>query len=114
MGGRGKPQLYGEKLENVAITGDGIYDGAGDTWRPLKKSKAAPTLWNDLVKSGGAVSKDGSMWWPSKQGMEGEDYLKTLKGKKDLTEADYAPAKDFLRSVMVVIASSKNVLIDGP
>jgi len=53
MGGRGKPQLYGEKLENVGITGGGIFDGAGDTWRPLKKNKAAPTLWNDLVKSGG-------------------------------------------------------------
>lgn len=114
LNGRGKPQLYGEKLENVGITGDGIYDGAGDTWRPLKKSKAAPTLWNDLVKSGGVLSKDGAMWWPTRQGMEGEAYLKTLKGKKDLTEADYAPAKDFLRPIMVIIANSKNVLIDGP
>jgi polygalacturonase len=112
--GRGKPQLYGEKLENVGITGEGIYDGAGDTWRPLKKTKAAPTLWNDLVKSGGVVSKDGSMWWPTKQGMEGEDYLKTLKGKKNLTDADYAPAQDFLRPIMVIVANSKNVLIDGP
>jgi len=65
-------------------------------------------------KIGRCVSKDGSMWWPTKQGMDGEDFLKTLKGKKDLTEADYAPAKDFLRPIMVIVANSKNVLIDGP
>jgi polygalacturonase len=113
-GGKVKPQLYGEKLENVAITGDGIYDGAGDSWRPLKKAKAAPTLWNDLTKSGGSISKDGNMWWPTKQAMEGEEYLKTLKGKNNLTEADYLPARDFLRPVMVILSNSKNILIDGP
>lgn len=90
--GRGKPQLYGEKLENVAITGDGIFDGAGDTWRPLKKMKAAPTLWNDLTKSGGVLTKEGDMWYPTKEGM----------------------ADDRLRPIMVVISSSKNVLVDGP
>jgi len=91
-GGRGKPQLYGENLENVAVTGAGIFDGAGDTWRPLKKSKAAPTLWNDLVKSGGELTKEGDMWYPTKEGM----------------------ADDRLRPIMVVISNSKNVLIDGP
>jgi len=91
-GGRGKPQLYGEKLENVAITGNGIFDGAGDTWRPLKKSKAAPTLWNDLTKSGGVLTPAGDMWYPTKEGSE----------------------NDRLRPIEVSIASSKNVLIDGP
>ena len=112
--GRPKLPLSGNKLENVAITGEGIFDGGGDTWRPLKKIKAAPTLWNDLVKSGGAVSKDGSMYWPTKAAMDGEAYLKTLKGKTGLTEADYLPARDFLRPTMVSITNSKNVLFDGP
>ncbi|MGZ3755957.1 MAG: glycoside hydrolase family 28 protein [Mucilaginibacter sp.] len=112
----GKPQVFlsGLKLENVAITGEGIFDGGGDTWRPLKKAKAAPTLWSDLVKSGGVVSKDGSMYWPSKEGMDGEDYLKSLKGKTGLKPEDYLPARDFLRPVMVSVTNSKNVLIDGP
>jgi polygalacturonase len=92
QGGRGKPQLYGEKLENVAVTGNGIFDGAGDTWRPLKKSKAAPTLWNDELKSGGVLNKAGDMWYPTKEALE----------------------NDRLRPIMVIIASSKNVLIDGP
>jgi len=112
--GKTKPPLSGNKLENVAITGEGIYDGGGDTWRPLKKSKAAPSLWAEIVKSGGVVSADGSMYWPSKEGMAGEEYLKTLKGKTGLTEKDYLPARDFLRPVLVTITNSKNVLIDGP
>lgn len=112
----GKPKilLSGNKLENVGITGEGIYDGGGDSWRPLKKSKAAPSLWADLVKSGGVVSSDGSMYWPTKEGIAGEDYLKTLKGKTGLTPADYLPARDFLRPVLVSITNSKNVLIAGP
>jgi polygalacturonase len=112
--GRVKSPLYGNHLENIAITGDGIFDGGGDTWRPLKKSKAAPTLWNDLVKSGGAVSSDGSMWWPTRQAMEGEAYLKKLKGRHDLTAEDYLPARDFMRPTLVSISNSKNILIDGP
>src|SRR5438874_2119991 len=112
--GKVQSPIYGNKLENVALTGEGIYDGAGDTWRPLKKTKAAPTLWNDRVKSGGVVSSDGGMWWPTKEAMDGEAYIKQLKGKQGLIEADYLPARDFLRPNLVVISNSNNVLIDGP
>ena len=85
--GRMRLPLSGNKLENVGITGEGIYDGGGDTWRPLKKSKAAPALWADLVKAGGTVSADGSM---------------------------YMPSKDKSRPTMVSVQNSINVLIDGP
>ncbi|MDI3321121.1 glycoside hydrolase family 28 protein [Pinibacter soli] len=108
-----QPPVYGANLENVAITGEGIFDGSGESWRPLKKSKATEAQWKQWNKTG-VVSKDGSVWWPSKEAMNGEEYLKTLKGKKDATEADYLPAKDFLRPKLVVITGSKNVLIDGP
>jgi polygalacturonase len=112
--GKTKTLLYGTKLENVGITGEGVFDGGGETWRPLKKSKASPTLWADMLKAGGIVSKDGSMLWPTKEAMEGEEYLKTLKGKTNLTAQDYLPARDFLRPTMVSVQNSKNVLIDGP
>jgi len=112
--GRTASPLYGNKLQNIAITGEGIFDGGGDTWRPLKKTKAAPALWNELTRAGGAVSTDGSMFWPTRQAMEGEDYLKKLKGKKDLTPGDYLPARDFMRPTLLVITNSNNILIDGP
>jgi len=114
INGRVQLPVSGNNLENVGITGEGIFDGGGDTWRPLKKSKAAPSLWSAMLKKGGVVSKDGDMYWPSKEGMDGEDYLKNLKGKPNLTAQDYLPARDFLRPNMVVITNSKNVLFDGP
>lgn len=111
--------IYGIYLNNVAITGHGVLDGSGDSWRPVKKYKMTSRQWNDLVKSGGVVSPDGSIWWPSKQAMDGAAYLKKLKKLKRqnhqrLTADDLIPARDFLRPYLILIVSSKNILIDGP
>jgi polygalacturonase len=107
--------LYGYNLENVAITGDGIIDGSGEEWRPMKKGKYTAEQWKDKVESGGVISSDGQMWWPSTQAMNGADYLKTLrKDKKVLPAEDFARAKDFLRPNLVVFHSCKKVLLDGP
>jgi polygalacturonase len=105
--------IYGSKLKNVAITGGGIIDGAGESWRPVKKSKVTDSHWKQLVKSGGVVSKDGQIWWPSKEAIEGEDYLKALKKNKNATADDYLPARDFLRPYMVYIMKSENILLEG-
>jgi polygalacturonase len=107
--------IYGYDLENIAITGDGIIDGSGEQWRPMKKSKYTEIQWKDKIESGGVLSADGQMWWPSTQAMNGADYLKTLrKNKKTLTAEDFAGAKDFLRPNMVVFNSCRKVLLDGP
>ena len=37
--------LHGENLENIAITGRGVFDGAGDAWRPVKKNKMTENQW---------------------------------------------------------------------
>ena len=107
--------IYGYNLENVAITGDGIIDGSGEQWRPMKKSKYTAGQWNDKVESGGVISADGQMWWPSAQAMKGDEYLKSLRrDKKALTKEDFIGAKDFLRPNMVVFHSCKKILLDGP
>jgi DNA sulfur modification protein DndE len=107
--------IYGYNVENVAITGDGIIDGSGEQWRPMKRNKYTDGQWNDKMKSGGVVSPDGQMWWPSAQAMNGEEYLKSLrKEKKSLVKEDFAGAKDFLRPNMVVFHSCKKILLDGP
>jgi len=105
--------VYGYNLKNVAITGEGILDGAGDSWRPVKKSKVTAGQWKEFTAAG-VVSKDGSVWWPSKEAMEGEDYLKELKKKgKEATADDYLPARDFLRPYMVYLSNCENVLVEG-
>src|SRR5690606_21072937 len=48
--------ISGRDLENVAITGHGVFDGSGDAWRPVKKSKLTSSHWKNLVASGGVVN----------------------------------------------------------
>lgn len=107
-----KSPIYGYKLKNVAITGNGTIDGEGDTWRPVKKEKVTDEMWNNLVKSGGVVSSDGKVWWPSKEAMNGEAYLR--EHKNNLAVVDYNYLRDYLRPYMVYFKDCNSVLIDGP
>jgi len=109
--------ILGVGLENVAITGPGLIDGNGITWRPVKKDKVSPILWKALLKSGGVVTQGGSMWWPSQEAANGEQYLnnlKTAKSKGELTSQDFSQARDFMRPILVLFTHCKRVLFDGP
>ncbi|HLR36821.1 MAG TPA: glycoside hydrolase family 28 protein, partial [Chitinophagaceae bacterium] len=111
-----KNPIYGYNLENIAITGEGIFNGSGDTWRPVKKSKRSQKQWKRLLKSGGVVSDDGKLWWPSKEGLNGKEQYKKIKKEKgkDAEASDFLPVRDYLRPYMVSIVDSRNILIDGP
>lgn len=107
--------IYGANLENIAVTGEGVLDGSGDTWRPVKKSKTTESQWKNLVKSGGVVDEQTQLWWPSQEALNGEQFIKDLNKKNGRpTAEDFLPARDFLRPYMVLLANCKNVLIDGP
>ncbi|MBS1920853.1 MAG: glycoside hydrolase family 28 protein [Bacteroidetes bacterium] len=106
--------ISGNNLQNIAITGEGVFDGSGESWRPVKKSKLTHEQWGKLLASGGVLSPDGKTWWPSEEAMNGDAYLKSLKDKKNLTEKDFLPARDFLRPRMIVFTNCNNVLLDGP
>ena len=107
--------ISGINLTDVAITGEGIIDGAGEAWRPMKKSKYTAQEWKERVASGGVLSEDGNMWWPSASASKGEAYLKQLKKeKKKLSKEDYEAARDYLRPNLVKFVQCKNVLLDGP
>lgn len=101
--------IYGHDLENIAITGEGVIDGAGDSWRPVKKEKTSVAQWHELTK-GGVISKDGKIWWPSEEAMNGEGYLKNIKKTAPLAE-DYLQARDYLRPYMLYLVNCKKVLI---
>lgn len=106
--------IYGYDLHDIAITGNGIINGSGDSWRPIKKGKTTASQWKKLLKSGGALSDDGKMWWPTKQAMEGESYLRKLKkSHTEMTAENLLPARDFLRPRLVSVMKCNRVLIDG-
>ena len=105
--------INGRGLENVALTGKGVFDGSGDAWRQVKKEKLTESQWKKLIASGGVVRADGKAWYPSQQFIDGEKQsagnLPKLK-----TKEEFMKIRDFLRPVMVSLISCKKVLIDGP
>ena len=105
--------ISGENLENVAITGDGIIDGGGDAWRPVKKDKLNEGEWKALVKSGGVLNDKGAIWWPSVGAMNGDKLVSQLRKSNSLNPADYEPAHQFLRPKMLRLIGSKKVWIQG-
>lgn len=105
--------INGRNLENIAFTGKGIFDGSGDVWRHVKKEKMAPGSWNKLVKSGGVLSDDGRIWYPSEQYKKGDTTGNF--NVPDLSRREqFEAVKDYLRPVMVSLVKCKKVLLDGP
>lgn len=108
---RNESPVSGTDLENIAITGEGIFDGNGGVWRALGKDRATEQEWRELVASGGVLSENGKTWYPS------EGYVKANKVKdvsviqpgKSLS--DYAEYKDFFRPNMLVLTNCKKVLL---
>jgi DNA sulfur modification protein DndE len=106
--------IYGYDLQNIAITGEGIFDGAGETWRPVKKEKTTLSQWKQLVASGGVVSPDGSLWWPTREAMDGEKLIRGLKQKNTpLSPEDLVGARDYLRPYMVYLVNCHNILLEN-
>ena len=57
--------IRASKRKNIAITGEGIIDGNGDHWRPVKRQKVSDVEWNKYKKVIGGVEKDGGkLWYP--------------------------------------------------
>ena len=110
---RVQPPIYGVDLENIAITGNGVFDGGGEAWRQLKKSKVVDSDWKKVVNSGGVLNAEKDTWYATERSLkastmkrpgvisEGFDSLKSLE------------IKEFLRPNLVVLTRCKNVLLEN-
>jgi len=105
--------VNGRNLENIALTGEGIFDGSGEAWRAVKKEKLTESQWKKLVASGGIVHENGKTWYPSQQFRNGEKVAEMNVPRSLTTKAEFEQIRDFLRPVMVSLISCKKVLIEG-
>ncbi len=107
--------IWARGAEDIAITGEGVIDGSGQAWRPVKKGKMTAAQWTTLVASGGVVDKPGTTWWPSREALNGAETVRALDSRPGGAPLqDYAAAREFLRPVMISLVECRRVLLDGP
>jgi len=110
---RNQSPISGTNLENIAITGAGIVDGNGDVWRMTKKDKLTETQWKKLVSSGGVLSEDKKVWYPSESSFKGSKTKSPGVLTAGKTIKDFEEIKDFLRPNLLVLTNCKKVLLEG-
>jgi polygalacturonase len=94
--------IRASKRKNIAITGQGIIDGNGDHWRPVKRQKVSDVEWNKYKKVIGGVEKDGGkLWYP----------WDDLGGYPNI--ADTPEKQEGQRNDLVRFENCENVLIEG-
>lgn len=104
--------LNAKGAENIAVTGYGIFDGNGDTWRAVKKSKMTESQWKKLVASGGVV--EGTNWYPSAGSLKGKNACKSFNVPEGInTEEEWNEIRDWLRPVLLSFQNCKKVLLQG-
>lgn len=101
-------------VEDVAITGPGIFDGAGIAWRPIKNNKLTAGEWKEIVASGGVLNESKDTWYPTERALLGSKSKRPGVVAEGYDEAKALEVKEFLRPNMVVIHECKRVMIDGP
>ncbi len=106
--------LTANQAEHIAITGNGVFNGNGQAWRPVKKGKLTSGQWSTLIKTG-ALNEKKDVWYPS-------DAIRDISNDKRYMEeayrnnddASWLKVHDFLRPVLLSFIGCKNILLDGP
>ena len=109
---RSQAPLSAVDAHNIAVTGQGTFDGAGDTWRPVKKSKLNEGEWKKLVASGGVLSEKRDYWYPSAGSLKGNMLAAAGTPRKSMNPADFDDMRDFLRPNMLSLTRCQQILLE--
>jgi polygalacturonase len=107
---RAMSPINAEGAENIAITGEGIFDGNGDAWRPLKKNNIVESRWRRYLSNGGSLSEDKTTWYPFESAYKRN---RNALPSGQMTQKEAEDIKGFLRPVMLSLIKCKGILIDG-
>lgn len=106
--------IYSRNASNIAITGYGVFDGSGDSWRPVKKDKMTDGQWRNLLKKGGVVDTNGRIWYPSQSSYKGSLATTDFNVPKGVnTDAEWDSIRDWLRPVLLSLIECDKVHIEG-
>lgn len=94
------PMINASKRKNISITGQGIIDGNGAWWRPVKRSKVSDVEWKQYAALGGTEASQGQLWFP-------------FNLKHDDNLAASAEAQEKMRTHLIRFTECENVLVQG-
>lgn len=96
--------------ENIAITGYGVFDGSGDSWRPVKKGKMTASQWKSLLASGGVVEND--VWYPTAGSLKGAKACKEFNNPEGIeTDEEWNEIRPWLRPVLLNIVKARRFFL---
>ena len=101
--------ISAQGAHDISITGGGVIDGSGDSWRAVKKSKVTEGEWKKFLARGGVLNERGDTWYPDEGFIIGQNGANMNVPAPD---ADLEKIKSFLRPVMVSLRDCENVLIE--
>ena len=102
--------LHAEGATDIAITGKGVIDGNGDAWREVKRRKVGDDTWKTILKRGGVLSEDGSVWYPDEGYMAARKTAGSLNFQDQSLDEEWI--KTFLRPVMLSFRNCERVLLE--
>ena len=97
---------------NISITGQGVIDGNGQYWRPVKRAKVTDSQWKEVMARPGGMEMKKDYWVPSEGYAKGERGA-NMNVPNAQTEEEWQAVKRFLRPVMVSLVGCKDVLLEG-
>lgn len=101
-GGRVYAAIRASKRKNIAITGEGIIDGNGEYWRPVKRSKVSDVEWNVFKKVIGGIEKsNGTLFYP----WDSKNPTNNI--------AETPETQEKMRNDIIRFTDCENVLIEG-
>lgn len=104
--------ITANNAEHIAITGNGIFNGNGQVWRPVKKGKLTSGQWSNLIKTG-ALNEKQDVWYPSEAIRDisnDKHYMEEAYRNND--KASWEKVHDFLRPTLVSLTNCKYVLLE--
>jgi len=104
--------LSAHNATNISITGQGVIDGNGQYWRPVKRSKVTDSQWAEILRRPGGRELRKGYWVPSEGFARGEQGA-NMNVPTAKTAEEWEAVKRFLRPVMVSLVGCKNVLLEG-
>ncbi len=102
--------LSANGAENISITGQGVIDGNGQFWRPVKKGKVTDGQWKEVLARPGGVEARKGYWVPNQAYADAEKNA-DMNVPKAQTDEEWNAIKRFLRPVMISLVNCKNVLL---